>query len=595
MARYTVLCIDEDAIFRETVKATLEDAGYDFLPAASGREGLECFFEHQPQAVIVDLKMPDMGGLEVLSTVVENAPEVPVIVVSGAGEMSDVISALRLGAWDFIIKSLRSISLLDLHLERALDKARLKRENRLYQENLESALKEKERYRKNLEITFKNIPDGIVTLDCEGRILESNSSMTRLFGEHCDLTCGLNFFQAFADDMAECANALAETLSEGRAIYNRRLTWPHLGKNGITAELTTVPFQEEEGGRSGAILLLRDVTLQASLEEQLRKKHRLGGIIGKSPKMQRLFALIRQLSGVDASVLVTGESGTGKGLVAEALHYNSPRRAGPLIKVNCSALSKSLLESELFGHARDAFPGAARDKAGRLDAAYGGAIILDAVEDIPLAVQAKLLRMLETGRYERLGGEAAREADVRLIAATNVDLEQRVADGLFRRDLYHRLKVMHVHMPPLRERREDLPLLIKHFLAKYSKGFDKRINGVSKPVMNLFLHHDWPGNVRELKHALEHACLLSSGGMVVMENLPPDLSAKSRNGAQSAWPNSHMPLGAKEITDAIECAGGNKSKAARLLGVNRKTLYRKMHKLGITAGRDTATLQGRKQ
>lgn len=592
MARNTVLCIDEDAIFRETVKATLEDAGYAFLPAASGREGLKHFFEHQPQAVIVDLKMPDMGGLEVLSTVVENAPEVPVIVVTGAGEMSDVIRALRLGAWDFVIKSLRSISLLDLHLERALDKARLRLENRLYQENLEAALKEKERYRKNLEVTFKNIPDGIVTLDCEGRILECNPSMAGLFGEYCDLTCGLNFFQAFAEDMAECANALAETLTDGRAVYNRRINWPHMGKNGMVAEMTTVPFQEEDGDRSGAILLLRDVTRQASLEELLRKKHRLGGIIGKSPIMQRLFSLIRQLSGVDAGVLVSGESGTGKGLVAEALHHNSPRRTGPLIKVNCSALPASLLESKLFGHARGAFPGAARHKAGRLEAAHGGTLILDAVEDIPPALQAKLLRFLDTGRYERLGEDQVREADVRLVAATNVDLEQNAAGGLFRRDLYHRLKAMHVHMPPLRERREDLPLLIKHFLAKYSEDFGKRVTGVSEPVMDLFLRHDWPGNVRELKHALEHACLLSSGGIVAMENLPPDLAAQARSGARSSWPVPGAALGKKDILDAIQRAGGNKSEAARLLGVNRKTLYRKLHRLGITTHRDQAKPQG---
>jgi PAS domain S-box-containing protein len=593
MPEKSVLCIDDDAIFRETVRDTLEEAGYGFISASSGREGLERFFEDYPQAVLVDLKMPDMGGLEVLSTVVEHSPEVPVIVVSGAGDMSDVISALRLGAWDFVIKSLRNISLLDLHLDRALDKARLVRENRLYQESLEKALREKDLYRRNLEITFKNIPDGIATVDAEGRLQEYNEAMENICGSHCDLTSGADFHTVFSAEMNECADALDMALANGKRVRDMRLEWPHLGDNGLVVELTAAPILEDDGARTGAILLVRDVTRQADLEERLKKKHRMGNIIGKSRKMQQVFTLVRQLGSVDTSVLVTGESGTGKELVADALHYNGDRRNGPLVKVNCSALSENLLDSELFGHVRGAFTGAVRDKVGRFEAAHGGTILLDEIGDISPMIQLKLLRVLDTKQYERVGDSATREVDVRVVAATNVNLQQKVRDGQFRQDLYYRLKVMPVHLPPLRERREDIPLLVRHFLSEFAAEFDKDITGVSEKVMNLFMRYEWPGNVRELKHAMEHACLLCSGGVIVMEHLPADLTAFMGDGRPSMPPGEPSNIDKRDILDAIERADGNKSKAARLLGVNRKTLYRKMHKLGVPIEGRNGARQGR--
>ena len=593
MDKTTVLCIDDDAIFRETVRDTLEDSGYDFVSAASGREGLEKFFKLEPNAVLVDLKMPDMGGLEVLSSVVDHSPEVPVIVVSGAGDMTDVISALRLGAWDFIIKSLRNISLLDLHLDRALDKARLIRENRLYQESLEAALKEKEIYRRNLEITFKSIPDGIMTVDSAGRLLEYNDAMVNICGEVCDLTTGRNFNEIFSSEMPECSASLAAALNDGDKIYSRRMEWPHLGQNGLVAELTSAPILEEDGSHAGALLLIRDVTRQADLEERLKKRHRLGNIIGKSKKMQHIFSLIRQLGAVDTSVLITGESGTGKELVADALHYNGPRRNGPLIKVNCSALSESLLDSELFGHVRGAFTGAVRDKVGRFEAAHGGTILLDEIGDISPMIQLKLLRVLDTKQFERVGDSKTHEVNVRVVAATNVDLQRKVKDGQFRQDLYYRLKVMPIPLPPLRERREDVPLLVRHFVKEYSSEFEKDITGVSEKVMNLFMRYDWPGNVRELKHAMEHACLLCSGGVVVMDNLPADLLSYTGAESNTIPSGESSEIGREDILGAIKKAGGNKSKAARLLGVNRKTLYRKMHKLGLPIGRNTAEKHGR--
>jgi len=576
MAAATVLCIDADAIFRETVKETLAEAGYGFIPASGGRDGLERFFAQRPQAVIVDMKTPDMGGLEVLATVVENAPEVPVIMVSGAGEMSDVISALRMGAWDFVVKSLRSISLLELHLERALDKARLKRENRIHREKLEAALYDKERYRKNLEIAFENMPDGIVTVDCEGALSEWNTTMAREFGDFCSLRQGLNFYQTFQSHMPECAEALAKALEKSEPSERKRVKWPHLGPDGLVAELTVVPYQDASSSKSGAILILRDMTRQAALESRLKNKHSLDGIIGKSPAMQQVFVLLRRMAGVDVSVLISGEHGTGKAIAAETLHFNSRRRGGPLVEVNCAALSEQLLESELFGHAKGAFPGADHHKAGLLEQANGGTIIIHCVQDLPLSLQARLMRFMETGTLERTGEAAPRASDVRVVACTSADLQHLAASGLFRDDLFYRLKVMHAHVPPLRQRREDIPLLVKHFIASYAKENGKRVTGASEPVLAVLLRHDWPGNVLELKHALEQACLLCEGEVLAVHDLPPDLAAPGLT------PGIRADLGEYAILDALNQASGNKSRAAKLLGVNRKTLYRKMHKLGIS-------------
>jgi transcriptional regulator with PAS, ATPase and Fis domain len=393
--------------------------------------------------------------------------------------------------------------------------------------------------------------------------------------------------------MNECADALDMALANGKRVRDMRLEWPHLGDNGLVVELTAAPILEDDGARTGAILLVRDVTRQADLEERLKKKHRMGNIIGKSRKMQQVFTLVRQLGSVDTSVLVTGESGTGKELVADALHYNGDRRNGPLVKVNCSALSENLLDSELFGHVRGAFTGAVRDKVGRFEAAHGGTILLDEIGDISPMIQLKLLRVLDTKQYERVGDSATREVDVRVVAATNVNLQQKVRDGQFRQDLYYRLKVMPVHLPPLRERREDIPLLVRHFLSEFAAEFDKDITGVSEKVMNLFMRYEWPGNVRELKHAMEHACLLCSGGVIVMEHLPADLTAFMGDGRPSMPPGEPSNIDKRDILDAIERADGNKSKAARLLGVNRKTLYRKMHKLGVPIEGRNGARQGR--
>jgi len=297
---------------------------------------------------------------------------------------------------------------------------------------------------------------------------------------------------------------------------------------------------------------------------------------------------------VESTVLITGESGTGKELVAEALHFGGARSKGPLIKVNCSALSESLLESEIFGHTRGAFTGAIRDKIGRFEAAENGTIFLDEIGDISPRIQLNLLRVMERKEFERVGDSRTRKANVRVLAATNVDLLEKIRQGLFREDLYYRLKVMVIHLPPLRQRTEDIPLLTAHFISHFQASFGKNITKCSDEVMRLFMTYPWPGNVRELKHSLEHACILCPGGEITTAHLPADLltslpagllrplsprpgpaaSAPARPGSRGLSPD--------DITQALAQAGNNRAKAARLLGIDRRTLYRNMDRHGLS-------------
>jgi DNA-binding NtrC family response regulator len=308
----------------------------------------------------------------------------------------------------------------------------------------------------------------------------------------------------------------------------------------------------------------------------------LGRLVGQSRKMRDIFALTRQLAAVDTTVLITGESGTGKELIAEALHALGPRAQKPLVRVNCSALAPTLLESELFGHVRGAFTGAVKDSVGRFQAAQGGTLFLDEIGDIPQSVQIRLLRFLEQKEYERVGDHATIRADVRVVAATNVNLLHKVREGLFREDLYYRLRVVEIALPPLRERAEDIPLLVEHFVRHFGGKFGKAISGVSGDMLALFLRYPWPGNVRELKHALEHAAVLCPEGTIASAHLPPELAEFARSrGFDPLHPAAGGP-GRGDLLEALNRTDWNKAKTARMLGVSRSTLYRKLLEYNIT-------------
>ncbi len=366
----------------------------------------------------------------------------------------------------------------------------------------------------------------------------------------------------------------------------------------------------EDGHVLAGVETLTDVSALVDRDRKIKElTSRLGvedgfhGLIGHSPAMRRMFAIIEKAAASDAPIIIYGESGTGKELVAHAIHELGPRRDGPFIQLNCASLNESLLESELFGHVKGAFTGAIRHREGRFEAANGGDIFLDEIGDVPLSIQVKLLRVLESKQIERVGENRPMAVDARIITATNRNLEALAREGRFREDFFFRINVIPIHIPPLRERREDIPLLVDAFLARLRAKSGKAIMGLSPAAMRACMAHLWPGNVRELRSALEYAFVLLDSGHIELEHLPPQVAAVD---PCSAGPGSPPPtpgqadpdpaaeptamsdpqrLGAMDprsaLVAALKATGGNQSQAARLLGVNRGTVQNRMRKYGI--------------
>nr|WP_287410580.1 sigma 54-interacting transcriptional regulator [Pseudodesulfovibrio sp.] len=463
-------------------------------------------------------------------------------------------------------------------------------DRKLAENALGRANQEKEQYRLNLVATFKSIPDAILTVDNDLIIMASNRAAASLFNFDRGRMRGLDLEDLVEGDGNPCVGVLKQVLKTDKPVRGYEIELEIKGIGERMVEINCSPLVGQDRQHNGAVLVVRDVSHVADLEKQLQQRHGFRGIVGRSSSMQDIYQLLEQLSSLDSIVLILGESGTGKELAAEALHYGGVRAGKPLVKVNCSALSESLLESELFGHVRGAFTGAVRDKVGRIQAAQGGTLFLDEIGDISPLLQLKLLRFLEQKEYERVGESKTYSADVRILAATNVDLLESVRQGVFREDLYYRLNVMPVTLPPLRDRQADIPLLINHFLGMFSEHFGKSFEGVSQEVMDLFMGYSWPGNIRELRHALEHACILAPGKTVSLKHIRKDLTDNSQSSPvmmpeiiSEYQPVHFVPRkpGKEDILAALQQNVGNKARTARQLGIHRATLYRKLKAWGI--------------
>ncbi|HOJ99040.1 MAG: sigma-54 dependent transcriptional regulator [Treponemataceae bacterium] len=317
------------------------------------------------------------------------------------------------------------------------------------------------------------------------------------------------------------------------------------------------------------------------LEEELERSRDITTIIGKSPAMRKVYDTIRQVAPTRASVLITGESGVGKELVADAIHELSPRKGKPLVKVHCAALAATLLESELFGHEKGAFTGAVARKRGRFELAHEGTLFLDEIGEIDQNVQIKILRVLQEKKFERVGGEETIEVDVRIVAATNRDLKAEIEKGNFREDLYYRLNVVNIHVPPLRERKDDIPLLVAAFLREFARENNKNIEGIDNRARQALYSYEWPGNVRELRNCIESAVVMAKGSVITLDDLPPTVA--NSQGAR----HIRIPLGTTLaeaekiiIRETLAAQQGNKSKTAEVLGIGRKTLHRKLAEWG---------------
>ncbi len=455
-----ILIVDDERSVREFLAIYLRRAGHRVEAAAGGNEGLVALRAREFDVVITDLRMPEVGGLEILAHSKQLHPDTQVVVVTAFATTETAIAAMKAGAYDYLTKPFK-VDEVGLVVERALERRVLHREN----------------------------------------------------------------------------------------------------------------------------VVLRD---------EIKGRYKLDRLIGKSPAMHRLFEMIRKIAPARTSVLLIGESGTGKELAARALHELSPRADKPFIAVNCGAIPETLIESELFGHVRGSFTGANADKQGLFEAAHTGTLLLDEVAELPVAMQVKLLRVLQERKVKPVGGVNEREVDVRIVAATNRDLETEVEKNTFRQDLYYRLNVIQLRLPPLRERREDVPLLVDHFVRKFSAEHGRKVTGTDPDAMSALMGHHFPGNVRELENLIERAVTLTPSDRISLDTLPTLKGLASVGDAPLGAPAATFPEEGLDlertvedfergiIINALERTGGNRTEAARLLGVTFRSLRYRLSKLGIT-------------
>lgn len=433
------------------------------------------------------------------------------------------------------------------------------------------------------DIILDSINDGVFTVDAQWRITSFNRAAERITGVRREEALGKPCCEVFRAEICEKACALKYTLATGRPIGNKAIYILDAQGNRIPISISTAVFRDASGAVIGGVETFRDLRLVEQLRQEADVQEAFAGMVGRSRPMRELFDILPRIAQSDSTVLIEGASGTGKERVALALHQLSPRRDKRFVAVHCGALPDTLLESELFGYKAGAFTDARHDKPGRFALADGGTIFLDEIGDISPAMQARLLRVLQERTFEPLGAVEPVETDVRVIAATNKDLAKLVRKGVFREDLFYRIHVVRLALPSLRDRREDIPLLIRHFIDKFNRLQGKDVVDVSEEVLARLMEYDYPGNVRQLEHIIEHAFVLCHSGLIQLEHLPPEL----RRGGRTAVPAdlSGMTLRAMErvlIADALRRHGGNRKAAAKQLGIHPSTLFRKVKALGIS-------------
>lgn len=452
-------------------------------------------------------------------------------------------------------------------------------------------------YERYVDDILDAVQDGVMIVDPDGNISLVNAAMRKLTGfseEHLvSTTCTVLGCDACELLRNGSRNAWC-VLFERQQVLNKRCTITKRDGSYVTVIKNAFVLKDSGGRAIGAVESFSDISdieqKDLKIQELLRLLEQdvgFHGMVGKSPVMERVYQVIEKAAASDANVLITGESGTGKELVANAIHELGNRRQGPFMKINCAALNESIIESELFGHAKGAFTGAYQHRKGLFEAASGGDIFLDEIGEIPSATQAKLLRVLETKQFVRIGDTRPIYVDLRIITASNRNLMELTSQGRFREDLFYRINVFPIHLPALRERHEDIPLLINAFLNDLQAKYQKRMLGVNPAVMEIFMSYDWPGNVRELKSILEYALLITDSGVVELRHLPPNLQRfGGEEAATTGLGRSAENSLRLELIDALRKAGGNQSQAARILGVHRMTVLNRMRKYGIQLKRD---------
>lgn len=551
---FEILIVDDEENICFTLERFLTAEGYRVSTASDYEGALEALSQTDFDLIFADIVLKGKSGMDLLKEIKTGNPQSQVVMITGVPTIDTASEAVRLGAFDYLPKPVTQRSIL-----RVADVA-------LRHKTL---LDEKERYRSNLEAIFKSVKDAIITVDKSLSVVEINDAAADICGLNRKDVLGKPVENIHTGCGGACFKALKKTVesSESNEIHQLECSRNHRPDQVVS--LTTYPLINSRSRFIGGVMVIRDETRLSMLERDLKDRRKLHNIVGRSEQMQKIYGLIDNLADVRTTVLITGESGTGKELVADAIHYRGSNPDHPLVKVNCAALSEKLLESELFGHVKGAFTGAVRDKTGRFQRADTGTIFLDEIGEMTPRMQLRLLRVLQNMEFERVGDATPIKVDVRVVAATNRNLTQLITKGSFRQDLYYRLKVVQVDLPPLRDRKEDIPILTDHFLKRFNTRFSKTITSLSADVRTIFMDYQWPGNVRELRHTMEHASLLCHGRTISVSHLPSELK-------QLKTPMTDDDDYGCVLKQALEKTRWNKTAAAQLLGMSRQHLYRKL-------------------
>ncbi|MBV5339448.1 MAG: sigma 54-interacting transcriptional regulator [Deltaproteobacteria bacterium] len=441
---------------------------------------------------------------------------------------------------------------------------------------------------------LESISDGVFTVDLDWRINSFNRAAEEITGISRKDAIGRFCSEVFRSNMCETNCALRKTMKNGKPIIGRSGYIIDEDGGRIPISLSTAVLKDSNGQVVGGAETFRDLSEIETLRHELEGRSHVGDIVSRSPLMQKLFEVIPAIAASPSTVLITGETGTGKELMARTVHALSRRSKGPFVALNCGALPDTLLESELFGYKAGAFTGANKDKPGRFALAKGGTLFLDEIGDVSPALQVRLLRVLQEHSFEPLGGTETLPTDVRIIVATNRDLTQLTKSGQFREDLYYRVNVVRIELPPLRRRKEDIPLLVEQFIAKYNRLHHATVRGISQETLSLLMAHDWPGNVRELENIIERAFIVCPDGMIEMTHLPDEMTSHgNRSSVPTVLQDARAQMESQAIRTALERNGFSRLAAAHELGMHKSTLFRKMKHLGITLpekdGRSKAT------
>jgi DNA-binding NtrC family response regulator len=588
-----ILVVDDEESLRHTFKIFLEREGYGPIVLASNfEEAVHELNSLSFDLVISDIVLGGNTGIDLLKRIRELNLSCPVIMVTGYPNVETASDSLRFGAFDYLQKPVEKEQLLKT-TRLALQQYRLKFET-------QKAEEEKDQYRSYLDTLFRSVSDSIMTIDQNMNIVKMNQAAQFFFstintkmkeGANLATSCAAQPTCFFKDDAEK-------VLRSGIEIKEHRIEFKTNTMEQKVISICISPLEDGRGGFHGVVIVIRDMTAIVK-QGHFKQRSSFHRMIGVSTSMQTVYTMIENIGKVDSAVLITGESGTGKELATEALHIESHRKNKPLVKVDCTAIPENLLESELFGHKKGSFTGADQDRMGRILQAEGGTLFLDEIGDISSMMQLRLLRFLQEKTFYPVGRDTAIQVDVRIIAATNVNLLEKVQMGEFREDLYFRLRVIDIILPPLRERTGDIPLLTNNFIQHFAQQVGKPISGISDQAMELLSQYRWPGNIRELQHVIERSCVLCNGATISKHQLPPEIlhqqmaplvpqTSKFHQGSgfpsnPSLTPPQNYQENSLEsrIIAALKKSGGNKAKAARLLSIDRSTLYRKLKELQI--------------